>query len=149
MYRTTTTIRLPTLNVIYSTVSMFIRRIVHINRVHWLSIHLPRDPAMPTRQGFTFARNSIEFPMFSCENNFFFPLDPHVSFANLRGPWIPKTGIKHSYTSRGREAKENGKLVFYVLPLASTASNMAKKERRKKSDSDVDFLPLLVCYGTP
>jgi hypothetical protein len=52
-------------------------------------------------------------------------------------------------TDAGREAKENGKLVFYVLPLASTASNMAKKERRKKSDSDVDFLPLLVCYGTP
>jgi hypothetical protein len=69
--------------------------------------------------------------MFSCENNFFFPLDPHVSFANLRGPWIPKTGIKHSYTSRGREAKENGKLVFYVLSLASTASNMAKKERNQ------------------
>jgi hypothetical protein len=49
-------------------------------------------------------------------------------------------------TDSGREAKENGKLVFFVLSLASTASKMAKKETEKKSDSDVDFLPLmLVC----
>jgi hypothetical protein len=34
-------------------------------------------------------------------------------------------------TEAGRKAKENGKLVFYVLSLASTASNMAKKERNQ------------------
>jgi hypothetical protein len=66
--------------------------------------------------------------MFSCENNFFFPLDPHVSFANLRGPWIPKTGIKHSYTSRGREAKENGKLVFMCCHLPAQPATWRKKK---------------------